>query len=166
MSRSYPICPLQRRMLLFSLIISVLFVKCRFPFLPMGDLSPLIDEQASSMVLERIEQFPSPRVIKSHLPLYLLPPQLIDNCKVLFSPYFGFQVKGRPGQSVVALTWRFLNRITHQDLLKILASQCSLFVLVRAQKLFLATVYPRRGVNYRCRSHLLPTIFVQNMLTS
>ena len=32
-----------------------------------------------------IDKMPSPRVIKSHLPFYLLPPQLLETCKVIFS---------------------------------------------------------------------------------
>ena len=37
--------------------------------------------------LEQIENMPSPRVIKSHLPLYLLHPNLLDTSKVLSSRY-------------------------------------------------------------------------------
>jgi hypothetical protein len=36
----------------------------------------------SSITLEKIIQMPSPRVIKSHMPFYLLPPDLLDTCKV------------------------------------------------------------------------------------
>ena len=32
---------------------------------------------------EQLQALPSPRVIKSHLPFYLLPPRLVDTCKVL-----------------------------------------------------------------------------------
>lgn len=30
-----------------------------------------------------VDTLKSPRVLKSHLPFYLLPPQLIDTCKVM-----------------------------------------------------------------------------------
>jgi len=36
----------------------------------------------SSLTLEKINQMPSPRVIKSHMPFYLLNPDLLDTCKV------------------------------------------------------------------------------------
>ena len=49
-------------------------------------------EKASPQVLEMIKKFipdveyienlPSPRIIKTHLPLYLLNPKLLDTCKV------------------------------------------------------------------------------------
>ena len=34
--------------------------------------------------LETAEKLPSPRVIKSHLPLEMLPPKLLETCKVIF----------------------------------------------------------------------------------
>uniref|UniRef100_A0A0P5S7S9 Sulfotransferase sult n=1 Tax=Daphnia magna TaxID=35525 RepID=A0A0P5S7S9_9CRUS len=34
--------------------------------------------------LEKLAELPSPRVLKSHLPLYLLPPGLLDSCKVIY----------------------------------------------------------------------------------
>ncbi len=36
----------------------------------------------SSITLEKVNQMPSPRVIKSHMPFHLLPPDLLDTCKV------------------------------------------------------------------------------------
>jgi hypothetical protein len=33
------------------------------------------------ITLDKVEQMPSPRVIKSHLPFYLLNPKLLDTCK-------------------------------------------------------------------------------------
>ena len=36
----------------------------------------------SSLTLEKINKMPSPRVIKSHMPFYLLHPDLLDTCKV------------------------------------------------------------------------------------
>jgi hypothetical protein len=35
------------------------------------------------MTVDKVDQLPSPRVIRPHLPLYLLPPQLLDTAKVL-----------------------------------------------------------------------------------
>ena len=32
---------------------------------------------------EKMRDLPSPRVLKSHLPAYLLPPALLDTCKVI-----------------------------------------------------------------------------------
>ena len=37
--------------------------------------------------MEKIENLVSPRIIKSHLPLYLLHPQLLNTCKVISSCY-------------------------------------------------------------------------------
>lgn len=34
------------------------------------------------MNVDKVEQLPSPRVIRPHLPFYLLPPQLLDTAKV------------------------------------------------------------------------------------
>ena len=33
---------------------------------------------------DKLDAMESPRVIKSHLPFYLLPPKLIDTCKVIY----------------------------------------------------------------------------------
>lgn len=33
--------------------------------------------------LEKLSELSSPRVLKSHLPIYLLPPGILDTCKVL-----------------------------------------------------------------------------------
>jgi len=46
-----------------------------WPTLPQTDSPVLMDFQ-------KIEAMPSPRVLKSHLPFYLLPPRLADTCKV------------------------------------------------------------------------------------
>lgn len=35
------------------------------------------------LTIEKVEKMPSPRVIKSHLPFHLLPPDLLDTAKVL-----------------------------------------------------------------------------------
>lgn len=36
------------------------------------------------ITIEKIEQMPSPRVVKSHLPFHLLPPNLLDTAKVIY----------------------------------------------------------------------------------
>jgi len=48
-----------------------------WPTLPQTDSPVLMDFQ-------KIEAMPSPRVLKSHLPFYLLPPRLADTCKVVY----------------------------------------------------------------------------------
>lgn len=42
--------------------------------------------ESSDIIIEPnyIEELPSPRYIKSHLPLTCLPPTLIDQCKVVY----------------------------------------------------------------------------------
>ena len=37
--------------------------------------------------LEKMSDLPSPRVLKSHLPAYLLPPALLDTCKAIIIDY-------------------------------------------------------------------------------
>ena len=39
-------------------------------------------------VLAKMDSMPSPRLIKSHLPFELLPPDLVDTCKVVFVARF------------------------------------------------------------------------------
>jgi hypothetical protein len=34
------------------------------------------------MTVDKVEKLPSPRVIRPHLPFYLLPPELLDTAKV------------------------------------------------------------------------------------
>jgi hypothetical protein len=34
------------------------------------------------MNVDKVEQLPSPRVIRPHMPMYLLPPTLLDTAKV------------------------------------------------------------------------------------
>ena len=45
----------------------------------LSNTTEMADQQATNLQLETLA---SPRFINSHLPLYLLPPQLIDTCKV------------------------------------------------------------------------------------
>jgi len=50
---------------------------------PIPGMSDGVSEFAKFIpTLEQIESRPSPRVIKSHLPLYLLHPKLLDTSKV------------------------------------------------------------------------------------
>ena len=39
-------------------------------------------------VMGKLDSMPSPRLIKSHLPFELLPPDLLDTCKVVFVARF------------------------------------------------------------------------------
>jgi len=39
------------------------------------------------ITLDLVEKMPSPRVIKSHLPFYLLNPKLLDTCKEIYFLY-------------------------------------------------------------------------------
>ena len=39
-------------------------------------------------VIGKLDSMPSPRLIKSHLPFELLPPDLLDTCKVVFVARF------------------------------------------------------------------------------
>ena len=67
----------------------------RSPFIEfeglLGDQREIFEQvlppMAQKMMLESIElaeNMPSPRVIKTHLPLEMLPPDLLDTCKVIF----------------------------------------------------------------------------------
>ena len=65
----------------------------RSPFIEMGALiheheEAMMDEKAKAMydALALADNLPrdTPRVIKSHLPLEMLPPKLLDTCKVIF----------------------------------------------------------------------------------
>ena len=38
----------------------------------------------SSFSLDKYDQVPSPRLIRPHVPLYLLHPELLDTCKVVY----------------------------------------------------------------------------------
>jgi len=45
----------------------------------------MTDEEAAEQRRDlQLDALASPRVIKSHLPLYLLPPKLVDTCKVVY----------------------------------------------------------------------------------
>ena len=68
----------------------------RSPFIEMEGLwratkhanmsSNIAPEHVNAMIksVEHAENLQSPRVIKSHLPLEMLPPNLVDTCKVIF----------------------------------------------------------------------------------
>lgn len=45
------------------------------------------------LTVDKVEQFPSPRVIRPHIPFYLLPPQLLDTSKVISAEFYHFPVK-------------------------------------------------------------------------
>nr|CAH0104487.1 unnamed protein product [Daphnia galeata] len=52
-------------------------------FMNLGEFTPpkIMD---NLITIDKIEEMTSPRVIKSHLPFYLLPPKLLDTAKVIY----------------------------------------------------------------------------------
>jgi len=58
----------------------------RSPFIEYSTLTQgMTDEEAAEQRRDlQLDALASPRVIKSHLPLYLLPPKLVDTCKVVY----------------------------------------------------------------------------------
>jgi len=57
-------------------------LQIRSPFIEWPTLPQI--EASVSMDYDKIEAMSSPRVLKSHLPFYLLPPRLVDTCKVVY----------------------------------------------------------------------------------
>ena len=55
----------------------------RSPFLDMVTIMGMDLEKAEEM-FKKFDDLPSPRTIKTHFPLKLLPPKLLDTCKVIF----------------------------------------------------------------------------------
>ena len=55
----------------------------RSPFLDMVMIMGKPLEEAEEM-FKKFDDLPSPRTIKTHFPLQLLPPKLLDSCKVIF----------------------------------------------------------------------------------
>jgi len=55
----------------------------RSPFLDMVTIMGKSPEEAEEM-FKKFDELPSPRTIKTHFPLDLLPPKLLDTCKVIF----------------------------------------------------------------------------------
>ena len=55
----------------------------RSPFLEMGVMRSS-DPNAAEEMIRKLDDLPSPRTIKTHLPLELLPPTLLATCKVIF----------------------------------------------------------------------------------
>lgn len=57
------------------------------------DLAPSeIMDARQCQSIEKMEQLPSPRILKSHLPFHLLPPRLLNTAKVSHTytvSYFG-----------------------------------------------------------------------------
>nr|CAH0099007.1 unnamed protein product [Daphnia galeata] len=59
----------------------------RSPFLEFPYMIPVNtvpQDHTMMLTLDKVEKMPSPRVIKSHLPFYLLNPKLLDTCKVVY----------------------------------------------------------------------------------
>ena len=63
------------------LSVTLIFLSSTNYFAKWGDFAPpeIMD---NLITIEKIEEMTSPRVIKSHLPFYLLPPKLLDTAKV------------------------------------------------------------------------------------
>jgi len=59
------------------------FLRHAYRLPTLGQVSVENKEDVTKLItLDKIEEMPSPRIIKSHLPFYLLPPRLVDTCKV------------------------------------------------------------------------------------
>lgn len=58
-----------------------MLLKLRMPYLSNMDMGPM---GKMLLTVDKVEQLPSPRVIRPHLPFYLLPPELLDTSKVFF----------------------------------------------------------------------------------
>jgi len=56
----------------------------RSPFIEYPTLIQQETVDPGEWTTEQLQALPSPRVIKSHLPFYLLPPRLVDTCKVVY----------------------------------------------------------------------------------
>ena len=61
----------------------------RSAFIEFQALAPDLDPTPPNMdhifkTLDYARNLPSPRIIKSHLPLEMLPPKLLDTCKVVY----------------------------------------------------------------------------------
>ena len=88
-------------------------LNARSPFLEISMMFSMEDKVVPGMPKEAVELFanslelvkklPSPRTIKTHLPFTMLPPKLLDTCKVVF-------VARNPKVSLLA-TEKFLSNI-------------------------------------------------------
>ncbi|KAI9563465.1 hypothetical protein GHT06_010928 [Daphnia sinensis] len=57
----------------------------RAPFLEMGYLSAMEGPMKKMVItVDKVDKLPSPRVIRPHLPMYLLPPDLLETSKVVY----------------------------------------------------------------------------------
>ena len=64
----------------------------RSPFIDMPMIRNYSKDEADKFFDEDLEALPSPRLIKTHYPFELLPPSLLESCKV---------IKKNPGQSII-----------------------------------------------------------------
>ena len=68
--------------ILCDLFQSFIYFFFRLPIIGQIEVKAEEADVMQTMTFEKIDELPSPRVIKSHLPFYLLPPRLVDTCKV------------------------------------------------------------------------------------
>jgi hypothetical protein len=68
-------------LLLFTFVYFCLFINNRSPFFEVQ----VVANNDNVQSIKRVDEMPSPRVIKTHLPLEMLPPKLLDTCKVFFT---------------------------------------------------------------------------------
>lgn len=66
-----------------SHVLILIFLMVGFPRMPYLS-SHMQAMKDMFMNVDKVEQLPSPRVIRPHLPFYLLPPQLLDTAKVVY----------------------------------------------------------------------------------
>lgn len=71
---------------LFSLSLYLFLTPYRFAYFTPASVDEVIPPLHKSVTLEMINKMPSPRIIKTHLPLCLLHPKLLDTCKVKDQP--------------------------------------------------------------------------------
>ena len=72
----------------------------RSPFIDMPMIRNYSKDEADKFFDEDLEALPSPRLIKTHYPFELLPPSLLETCKVIKNPSSG-ESRVRPaGQKV------------------------------------------------------------------
>ena len=62
----------------------------RSPFIDMPMIRNYSEVELDKFFNEDLEALPSPRLIKTHYPFELLPPDLLDTCKVLFGDFQQF----------------------------------------------------------------------------
>ena len=72
----------------------------RSPFIDMPMIRNYSKDEADKFFDEDLEALPSPRLIKTHYPFELLPPSLLESCKVIKNPSSG-ESRVRPARQKV-----------------------------------------------------------------